>query len=276
MAGQSTIFVLLMLSFLVPFARARAFVRFGYSGAIGPDKWGSLSPEFVLCSKGTHQSPINIAKNDDVVYNPKLEPLERDYVAVDSNATLVDNGFNIALQYDASVGALMVNGKNYTLKQMHWHSPSEHTINGERFAVELHLVHKSDDGNISVVAILYKYGHPDPLLYQIKDKVAELTKEVGSGDEEAHVAIGAMHISALRRRVHKYFRYVGSLTTPPCTENVIWNVVSKVREMSKKQAEALRAPLQQEYRRNSRPIQPLNGRTVELYDGSGSVGNNSD
>ncbi|OAY63950.1 Alpha carbonic anhydrase 1, chloroplastic [Ananas comosus] len=255
---------LVTLTLLVAIANSNAIlVKFGYSGANGPDRWGCLSPQFALCSKGTRQSPINIIKNG-AVFNPKLRPLKRDYVA--SNATLVDNGFNIELKFDNAVGNVIVDGKKYWLKQMHWHSPSEHTITGERFPMEIHMVHKSDDGNITVIAIFYKYGHPDPFLFQIKEKLAELNKEARRGDDEAQIPVGVVRTKAFKRCVRKYFRYVGSLTTPPCTENVIWIILGKVREITKEQADALRAPLSKEYKNNSRPIQRLNGRSVELYD----------
>lgn len=238
---------------------------FRYSGSTGPEHWGSLSPNFTLCSKGIHQSPINIVK-DDAVYNPKLEPLERDYTA--ANATIVDNAFNIELSYDDTAGTVKVDGKHYKLQQLHWHSPSEHIINGQRFAVELHMVHHADDGSISVVAILYRYGKPDPFLFQIKDKLAELYAEGCIEEKGDPIPVGLMDMRELRQGAHRYFRYVGSLTTPPCTENVIWNILGEIREMTEQQAAALMAPLEGSFRHNCRPTQPLNGRTVQLYDSS--------
>ncbi|CAA6668494.1 unnamed protein product [Spirodela intermedia] len=262
MATQVAICLLGVISLLIACAGAHRFVKFGYSGTICPEKWGELSPDYSLCSNGTRQSPINIVRAATVV-DLSLKPLERDYNP--ANATLVDNGFNIMLSYGEDVGAMVIDGKNYTLKQMHWHSPSEHTLEGIRYPMEMHLVHASDDGNISVVSILYQYGHADPFLYQLKEKVDELSKEVCAGDEEAHVAAGLVDTKALRRHTNKYYRYVGSLTTPPCTENVIWNVLGKVRDISPEQASTLSSLLGEEYRNNSRPTQPLNGRRVLLY-----------
>lgn len=236
--------------------------KFGYTGSIGPNHWGSLSPNFTRCSKGTKQSPVDI-RTDEVVYNPELEPLHRDYTA--ANATLVDNIFNIALRYEDAAGTVQIDGKKYKLKQMHWHSPSEHTINGQRFAVELHLVHSSDDGNITVVAFLYRFGRPDPFLLQIQDKLAELYAEGCRAEKGAPVPAGVVSMWSLRRHAHMYYRYVGSLTTPPCTENVVWNILGKVRDMTMEQAAALMAPLEEGYRHNNRPTQPLDGRTVQLY-----------
>uniref|UniRef100_A0A6V7QWU3 Alpha-carbonic anhydrase domain-containing protein n=1 Tax=Ananas comosus var. bracteatus TaxID=296719 RepID=A0A6V7QWU3_ANACO len=158
MAIHNAIFALVASSFLVAFSSAHDFVRFGYNdGSTGPKNWGSLSPEFSLCTKGSNQSPINIVK-DDAVYNAKLGSLLRDYVA--TNATLINNGFNVGLRFDGEAGTLVVGGKNYTFRAILWHSPSEHTFDGERFPVELQLIHTNSDGAVAVVAVLYQYGAP--------------------------------------------------------------------------------------------------------------------
>ncbi|CAA7405356.1 unnamed protein product [Spirodela intermedia] len=238
------------------------FVKFGYSGTISPDKWGELSPDYFLCSNGTRQSPINIVGATAVV-DRSLKQLERDYNP--ANATLVDNGFNVMLKYGDEVGVMVIDGKNYTLEQMHWHSPSEHTIDGVRYPTEMHLVHFSADGNISVVAVLYKYGHADPFLYQLKEEMYQMSREVNGGKYNATVTAGLVETKALRRHTNKYYRYMGSLSTPPCTENVIWNVLGKVREISREQAASLSLLLEEDYRNNSRPTQLLNGRRVLLY-----------
>ncbi|KAI3742370.1 hypothetical protein L1987_60050 [Smallanthus sonchifolius] len=139
--------------------------QFTYLGPFGPRKWGSLSPTYSACSKGKFQSPVNIVKSK-CVPGQHLKPLDIEYHVV-VNATLVDNLFNVAMNYDGNVGLLRMNGKNYSLVQMHWHSPSEHHLNGVQYVAELHLVHKAVDGEISVIAILYRYGHPDPLLSKV-------------------------------------------------------------------------------------------------------------
>ncbi|KAF0934241.1 hypothetical protein E2562_023603 [Oryza meyeriana var. granulata] len=262
-AQRSAIYVALLCTyFLVNHACDSDGVRFGYSGSTGPKHWGSLSPNFTACSKGTYQSPINILK-DDAVYNPKLGPLEMDYTA--ANTTIVDNVFNIALRYNDTAAAVKVDGKKYKLKQLHWHSPSEHTINGQRFPVELHMVHYSDDGNITVIAVLYRHGKPDKFLFQIKDKLAELYLEGCKAEKGDPLPVGLVDMRELKQGADRYFRYVGSLTAPPCTENIIWNIFGEMREMTKEQAAALMAPLHGSYRHNCRPTEPLNGRTVQLY-----------
>ncbi|KAL6899154.1 hypothetical protein ACP4OV_005812 [Aristida adscensionis] len=265
-SSKSALYIALLYTwFLVNQACDHDGARFSYSGSTGPKHWGSLSPNFTVCSKGSYQSPIDIVK-DDAVYNPKLEPLERDYTAV--NATIVDNVFNIALRYNDTNESVKVGGMMYKLMNLHWHSPSEHTINGQRFAVELHMVHYTEDGNITVVAILYRYGKPDPFLFQIKDKLAQLNAKGCKAEKGDPLPVGVVNMTELSQGADRYFRYVGSLTAPPCTENVIWNILDEVREMTKEQAADLMAPLEGSYRHNSRPLQSLNGRTVHLYDRS--------
>ncbi|XP_062183627.1 alpha carbonic anhydrase 1, chloroplastic-like [Phragmites australis] len=260
--GNATFLLLLSACCLTTLACDPNGAKFGYIGSIGPDHWGSLSPNFTRCAKGTNQSPIDIATNE-AVYNPNMEPLHRNYTT--ANATLVDNIYNVALRFEDGAGSVNVDGKQYKLKQMHWHSPSEHTINGQRFPVELHMVHASEDGNITVVAMLYRFGRPDPFLWQIQDKLAALYAEGCNAERGAPVPAGVVSIWSLRRHAYMYYRYVGSFTTPPCTENVVWNVLAQVREMTLDQAAALTAPLEEAYRHNNRPTQPMNGRTVQLY-----------
>lgn len=236
---------------------------FSYTGNDGPNKWGSLSPIYEPCAKGKWQSPINIEKGK-VVLNKNLKPLMRNYYL--TNATLFDKGYNVGVQF-GKAGVLIVDGKNYSLLQMHWHIPSEHKIDGVTYDAELHLVHKAIDGSASVVSILYKLGHADPIIAKIQRKLSELTKEVRERNAAVgEVELGTFKTQRLRKKTHKYYRYGGSLTTPPCSENVIWHILAKVRSISKEQIEALDAPLLSTCKRNFRPVQPLNGRQVELFD----------
>ncbi|EYU38639.1 hypothetical protein MIMGU_mgv1a011347mg [Erythranthe guttata] len=237
-------------------------MQFTYAGATGPDKWGSINPNFSMCANGKSQSPINLL-TDKAVLNRNLKPLLRSYDP--TNVTLINNKFNVGVRYPANSGSMVVDGKIYTLKQMHWHSPSEHRINGKQYAAELHLVHIADDGSVSVVAILLEYGQPDPLLAKIQKKLNELAYEVKS-HEDTPIPVGPFHPTEVRKRTHKYYRYIGSFTTPPCTQNVVWNILGKVRSISREQVEAIRAPLDTKCKNNARPCQPMNGRHVDLYD----------
>ncbi|KAK6942588.1 Alpha carbonic anhydrase domain, partial [Dillenia turbinata] len=235
-------------------------VHFGYSGSVGPQKWGSLSPSYAACD-GKSQSPVNIVQKQAVL-NKNLKPLTRSYAPV--NATLRNHGTAIDVKYETSPGWVTVWGKKYLLAQMHWHSPSEHTIDGQSYPLELHLVHKASDGNITVIGILYKYGDSDPIVEKLEKGLKKLAKE-GKKHEEPQIPLGVIDTKQLKRNTRKYYRYAGSLTTPPCSEIVTWNLLGKVRTVSKRQVELLKAPLKREFQKNARPTQPLNGRKIELF-----------
>lgn len=239
-------------------------VDFTYSGPKGPEQWGSLDPAFFACSTGKSQSPVDIIRKDVAFYN-KLKPLNTHY-NFSVNAKLLDDDINIGIHYEDHAGVLVINGKNYTLMQMHWHSPSEHRIDGVQYPAELHLVHKAADGNASVISVLYQYGRPDPIVNKLMKSLELLGKEVGSGHEDAEVPVRPMDFKHIGRKSTKYYRYIGSFTTPPCTENVIWSILGKVRSISKEQVIALKAPLKIIYKNNARPVQPLNRRRIELYE----------
>ncbi|XP_078447540.1 alpha carbonic anhydrase 1, chloroplastic-like [Wolffia australiana] len=235
--------------------------RFAYDGSITPQKWGDLSPQYALCATGTRQSPIDIVRSAAVA-DPNLKPLGSSYNP--GSASLIDNGFNVMLKYGEDVGVIVIDGKKYKLQQLHWHSPSEHTIDGVQYPVEMHLVHLSETGDISVVAVLYKYGRADPFLSQLAEKMTTLMTAVKSGNPHANVSAGLVSTRALTQHTNKYYRYVGSLTTPPCTEGVTWNILGKVMEMSIEQASSLTSLLEDDCRHNARPTQPLLGRRVLL------------
>ncbi|KAG8376729.1 hypothetical protein BUALT_Bualt09G0094100 [Buddleja alternifolia] len=211
---------------------------------------GEASTNFSTCSDGKSQSPINILKGK-VVFNNTLKPLISSYDS--ANVTLVNNEFSVGLHYPEHSGGLIVDGKMYNLEQIHWHTPSEHQINGLQYAAELHLVHVSEDKNVSVVAVLFKYGPPDPLVAKIQNKLNELATYKAKRREEAPITIGYFHSKLLSKRARKYYRYIGSFTTPPCSENVVWHVLGKVRSISREQVEALKAPLDKRCKNNARP-----------------------
>ncbi|KAL0347042.1 UNVERIFIED_CONTAM: Alpha carbonic anhydrase 1, chloroplastic [Sesamum calycinum] len=205
-----------------------------------PDRWASLNPNFSLCANGKSQSPINIVTNQ-VVLNKNLQPLIRQYHAV--NVTLVNNKFTVAIEYPDHTGGITVDEKQYVLKQMHWHSPSEHRIDGNRYAAELHMVHVADDGKVLVVATLFKYGHTDPVLAKIENKLNELGLRLSrqGGRSDRGRAIPPDRIEANSEQV---------------------------RSISREQVEALKAPLDMRCKNNARPCQPINERHVEVYKGN--------
>ncbi|KAI9122275.1 hypothetical protein K1719_006964 [Acacia pycnantha] len=253
----------LILSFALLALRSCADpANFGYHGRNGPKKWGSLSPNFSACSKGKHQSPVDLRK-ENIVYGKQLKPLERHYHS--SNASLVHNGFNIGVHFDEKVGDLRIDGEVFYLKQMHWHYPSEHRFNGKQMEAELHLVHLNEEGSFAVVSVLYKLGNPDPIISKMEKKLVELAKESSTGYVGAHVDLGSFNVRQENGRGRSYYRYMGSLTTPPCKENVTWTILGELRSISLKQLHLLKAPLSPQFKNNARPIQPLDGRKILKY-----------
>ncbi|KAJ0970352.1 hypothetical protein J5N97_023229 [Dioscorea zingiberensis] len=211
----------------------------------------------LVCNKGDMQSPIDLVK-ERVRVVPTLGRLKRSYKP--SNATIKNRGHDIMLEWEGDAGSLWINGSEFLLKQCHWHSPSEHSVNGKRFALEAHLVHQSTDGKIAVVGIMYKIGRPDSFLKELEDRINEIgvTREngieVGKVDPR-HVKIGS----------RKYHRYMGSLTTPPCTEGVTWTIVNKVRTASRAQLKLLRDAVHDDAKKNARPKQEINEREIKFY-----------
>ncbi|GMP98798.1 hypothetical protein CsSME_00046542 [Camellia sinensis var. sinensis] len=223
----------------------------------GPDHWGEIHPEWSLCKNGTMQSPIDML-NERVKVVSYLGKLKRDYNP--SNATLINRGHDMKLEWDDGAGHMEINGTEYELKQCHWHSPSEHTINGRRFDLELHLVHESKSGRSAVTGIMYKLGRPDSFLSEMNQHFAAIAK---TGEEEREVGmVNPKHINMGSR---KYYRYIGSLTVPPCTQDVVWTIVRKVRTVSREQVRLIRDAVHDAHETNARPLQPINMRLVKLY-----------
>ncbi|XP_028106369.1 alpha carbonic anhydrase 4-like [Camellia sinensis] len=220
----------------------------------GPRKWGKVNPHWKSCGNGKLQSPIDVVDQRVKVF-PNLGKLKKDYKP--APATLKNRGHDIAVEWKGDAGKININGTRYKLLQCHWHSPSEHTFNGTRYHLELHIVHLSSCGTIAVVGIVYKYGQPDPFL-------AKLINHIKSTDKERY--LGIVNPGDIKFGSRKYYRYIGSLTVPPCTEGVIWTIVKKVRTVSRDQVQALRDAVHDGFEANARPIQQLDGRTIFLYN----------
>ncbi|XP_028771302.1 alpha carbonic anhydrase 1, chloroplastic-like [Neltuma alba] len=256
------IFFLILSFALLALCTSADPVNFGYYGANGPQKWGSLSPSFSACSKGKAQSPVDLRK-ENIVYSKQLKPLERHYHC--SNASLVNNGFNIGVHFEGKVGNLRIDGQDFYLKQMHWHSPSEHRVSGKQMEAELHLVHQNEEGSFAVVGVLYKLGDSDPIISKMEKKLVELANESSAGYEGVHIDLGTFNARHVKLRARSYYRYMGSLTTPPCKEIVTWTILGKMRSISIQQVHLLKAPLSPQFKNNARPVQPLDGRKILKY-----------
>ncbi|EOY09141.1 Carbonic anhydrase, putative [Theobroma cacao] len=230
--------------------------EFNYDEASGrgPSRWGLLKPEWRNCSDGRMQSPIDIGT---VQPRPQLGDLQRNYTS--APAVLENRVVDVAVVWRGNAGNITINGTVYYVVNCHWHSPSEHTFNRTRFALELHLVHQSAQNLTAVVAILYQLGAADPFIARLRPFITTL-------ENVERVPLGPIDPESIGLPGRKYYRYNGSLTTPPCSEGVLWTVFPQIKTVSRSQVEALRNVLPPENRNNSRPTQPLNNRTVLLYD----------
>jgi len=216
-----------------------------YGDAFGPNHWGDLSPEFAKCKEGVHQSPVDIR-------NPQkadLPPIRFDYKP--SPLRIIDNGHTIMVDY-APGSFIFVGSSRYELKQFHFHIPSEEKINGEVFDMSVHLVHADAQGNLAVVAVLLQEGEDNPLIRELwNDLPSEKEKEALLDKIE-------IDVSRVLPTDRGYYTFSGSLTTPPCTEDVTWFVLKNPVTVSAAEIKQF----SQVYRHNARPTQPLNARTV--------------
>ena len=221
-----------------------------YEGDTGPAHWAELSPDYATCGTGKNQSPIDIEMKRNVV-DAKLPGIKMNYTML-TPQQIINTGHSIEVDM-RSGGEIELDGKTFTLKQFHFHSPSETLINGESFPMEIHFVHTSDDGELAVVSMLLMPGAPHPTV----DKLwRSLPPEAGLAAELPSWVLKDLEIEKTEK---DYFRYNGSLTTPPCTEGVLWIVLRTPVTVSKPQVEALQAVLGHA---NNRPVQPLHARKV--------------
>jgi carbonic anhydrase len=226
---------------------APAFANSGshwtYEGEEGPEHWGDLSADYGTCATGTQQSPIDLtsavqadADNVDLHWNPKAE------------WTVANNGHTI--QANATDGGTMtVAGKDYALLQFHFHTPSEHAIDGTRAPMEVHFVHKAEDGSLAVLGVMLQGGGDNGLFDAVMGAAPK---------EKAEVALGAADAGGLLPASSSYFRYQGSLTTPPCSETVLWTVLKDPVVVSDTQIEAFKSLFEM----NARPLQNANRRFI--------------
>ena len=216
-----------------------------YQGVAGPESWGKLQAEFSKCSVGTRQSPIDIRDGVKV----QLDPVQFDYKP--SGFRVIDNGHTVQVNL-APGNSIEVLGRRYDLLQFHFHRPSEERIGGRQFDMVAHLVHKDIDGRLAVVAVLLDRGSVQPIVQTIWNNLP-----LEKGEEVA--AKTALDMNALLPTDRSYYTYMGSLTTPPCTEGVLWMVMKNPVPISAEQI-GIFARL---YPMNARPIQQVSGRLIK-------------
>lgn len=221
-------------------------VQWGYAGLGAPENWGKLRPNYAVCATGKRQSPIDIRGGIRV----DLEPIKFDYRA--THFRIVDTGHTVQVEVGEG-SSITVMGRNYPLTHIHFHRPAEERIDGKTYDMSAHLVHRDYDGTTAVIAIPMERGSEHPLVQTLWN---HMPLEVGMEVMPPNVVID---LSRLLPESREYFTYMGSLTTPPCTENVLWMVFKNPVQVSPAQI-GIFARL---YPNNARPIQPLHDRLIK-------------
>jgi carbonic anhydrase len=219
-------------------------VHWGYKGEGGPSNWGKLSADYAMCGSGLNQSPINLTS----FVEAELPPLTFNYAGM--AVEIVNNGHTVQANYHPGSN-LVVDGRIFHLKQFHFHSPSENLLSGKSYPLEAHFVHADEDGDLAVVAVLFADGEENRTLSMFWDQLPQ----AGSS------AILAAQVKAtdLLPEDRDYYRFNGSLTTPPCSQGVIWLVMKQALPVSGAQVEKFTKLMGGP---NNRPVQPLNARMV--------------
>jgi carbonic anhydrase len=225
-----------------PQAPAAQPAHWSYDGESGPGHWAELDADFETCAAGTDQSPIDL---------PAAVPEPSTSIRLSAETAegdVFDSGHAMEIESDGEGDILSFDGAEFELQQAHAHVPSEHTVNGQPAAAELHLVHADAAGNLLVLGILVTEGEASAALAPFIDAAAH-----PNADGEVSVDVAGLLPATL-----EHYEYSGSLTTPPCTENVPWVVLGTPISMSAEQIGTLQAV----HSHNARPTQPLGDRAV--------------
>lgn len=213
----------------------------GYSEKNGPEHWAEISKRYLKCQFGEHQSPINIHPDEIPLVDSSL-----DFKYKASKIDLIDNEHTIEFDYDH--GSVMIfEGLGYELKQFHFHSPSEHDLEGKEYDMEIHLVHKNKSGRLAVLALWVKEGKENQIIKPV-------WRHLPNDKNKHHLyKKEKFAIYDLLPQDKQAYYYSGSLTTPPCSEKVNWLVLKEPIEMSKHQIDIFH----EHYNWNNRALQVL-------------------
>lgn len=216
-----------------------------YEGKEGPENWGKLSPEFATCDIGRNQSPVNI---DETIHAAikSLKAIQK-FPAKD----IFNNGHTVQINFKEG-NMLALDNLAFQMKQVHFHSPSENTIKGKSFPLEAHFVHADAKGNLAVIGVMFTEGKANPAL-------EKLWEQLPTEESEPVLLKNRVIPSDLIPETKTYYRFSGSLTTPPCSEGVRWLLMKNPLTASKEQIEAFKHAV---HHNNNRPVQALNGRVI--------------
>lgn len=223
--------------------------EWSYEGATGPENWGTLSPDYALCGDGESQSPVNISSANVGSADYVLEIAYQE-----TPITLTNNGHTIQVNYEPG-STITFDGTTYELLQFHFHQMSEHAMDDELAAMELHLVHQDDAGNLAVIGVLIQPGEANTVA---ENFWGQWNTEEGEADLEDVT----VNIADILPDTHSYYTYEGSLTTPPCSEGVRWIVMQNPIEFSQEQIDTYGEILAG----TNRPVQAPNTRMIDAAE----------
>jgi len=230
-------------------------VHWGYGQDDGPGQWSSLNPDWSICTNGSAQSPIDVrnAQDSSELAGLALEMPEASVRVIRQEHVLhaLDNGHTIQVNVDAG-DTLTIGDQSFDLRQYHFHSPSEHTVDGEHYPMEMHLVHTSSAGELAVIGVFIEEGEHNAAFEPVW---SNMPTEPGTETLIEHVQV---NIDDMLPSDTASWRYQGSLTTPPCSEGVRWIVLKTPIQLDAAQVKQF----QDVFTGNNRPTQPLNDRSV--------------
>lgn len=228
-------------------ARPVGEAHWAYHGINGPQAWGRLKPEYATCATGQRQSPIHI--DESITLRGPAEAIQFDYGP--GNATIVNTGHTLQVDMGGDNG-IIVRGSRFQLMQLQFHHPAEERINSRGFTMSAHLVHRNHLGQLAVVAVLLEPGAANPVIDHL------WTYMPLGKDDRVPFPRGSVDLTGLLPDDPLYFQFMGSLTSPPCTEGVLWMVLKQPVTISDEQLRLFA----QQFPNNARPPQATNGRLV--------------
>ena len=244
-------FVLFFCVTFIAAAQSAGTAQWDYIGKGGPLRWGKLDPAYKACSDGREQSPVDIR---GAHLNKALQPIEFHYIT--GTVTEENTGHTVVIHVNPG-SYIVADGVRYDLVQFHFHHPAEHTVKGKYSDVEVHLLHKSADGKVAVVAVRMgeDMAKPNAVLAALWEHLPMTT---GTTEKVTEMVNPGGLLPADRG----YWTYTGSLTAPPCTEGVRWFVFEEELSLSRAQLRTFAAL----YKMNARSVEDLHGRRIEANE----------
>lgn len=223
-------------------------IHWGYDEDISPEHWGELSENYKTCNVGKNQTPINISSTYASTVKHKVDI---EYKV--SPHDIVFNGHTVQVNTKDDSDYLVLDNQKFFLKQFHFHTPSENQIKGKSYPLELHFVNANAEGQLTVLAVMFELGQPN-------SEWNKLWSDLSDKENDAKSLTHTVDLEKLLPKKREYYRFSGSLTTPPCSEGVNWIVLKQSLTLSAEQLKQFKALIKDEA--NNRPLQPVNGRIV--------------